>query len=397
MKALKTTSFVSCKTKHEIVKIWTDWLKTTCNSTVSSMINEFERTKKAYVSKKTSMHKTGSLNLSRLAYYKTSDDIFKKSQMIPKGKNHAVYLLVDWSGSMRNVIAAVLQQIVITSIFCKKTNIPFEVVLFTTKSSNGKGYYGDAYISSTNTNLLSICDSSTNIDKLLSIIADISIACLPTNVFSKHRNTELINTFSLGFTPLSSSLALTLPAVYKWKNTNNIEYVNLICISDGEDTEYIKHKYQTVTNIVNPFNNKVYDTYDAALRYKTYKSNVVSCVVQMYKDLGILTTNLFIANKYSDNYNMVSKDYKDDGMKRNKSDFAKNGVCSIKNHFLGFDETLVIDKSCFLGNELSSIDKDTPLTTTKQMTTELVNAHASKKRMNIIGRKVAATITRHYE
>ena len=48
------------------------------------------------------------LNLST---YKFSEDVFKKVTIVPDGKNHGLVFILDWSGSMNNVMMDTLKQL----------------------------------------------------------------------------------------------------------------------------------------------------------------------------------------------------------------------------------------------------------------------------------------------
>ena len=65
-----------------------------------------------------------------LSKYKFTDDIFKKLTIVPDAKNHGMIVLVDWSGSMSDVLSSVIQQLMNLAWFCRKINIPFEVYAF---------------------------------------------------------------------------------------------------------------------------------------------------------------------------------------------------------------------------------------------------------------------------
>ena len=60
-----------------------------------------------------------------------NEDIFKKIRVIPEGKNHGLVFLLDWSGSMNNILENTMKQLFNLVWFCKKVNIPFEVYAFT--------------------------------------------------------------------------------------------------------------------------------------------------------------------------------------------------------------------------------------------------------------------------
>ena len=57
--------------------------------------------------------------------------MFKKVTTIADGKNHGLIFVLDWSGSMSNVLEDTIKQLYNLVWFCKKVNIPFEVYAFT--------------------------------------------------------------------------------------------------------------------------------------------------------------------------------------------------------------------------------------------------------------------------
>jgi len=104
-------------------------------SNVSYMASEFERKKAADISKRVRVDKTGVLDMSTVYQYKYSDDVFKRQDIIPEGKNHGLIFLLDWSGSMTHIIHETLKQLLTLTMFCRMTNIPFDVYIFQSTSS----------------------------------------------------------------------------------------------------------------------------------------------------------------------------------------------------------------------------------------------------------------------
>ena len=62
--------------------------------------------------------------------------MFKKVSVVPDGKNHGLIFILDWSGSMQNVMMDTIKQLFNLVWFCKKVNIPFEVYAFTNSYPN---------------------------------------------------------------------------------------------------------------------------------------------------------------------------------------------------------------------------------------------------------------------
>ena len=101
--------------------------------TVMYLVKEFEMKKSAQAYKRASQDKTGIIDPLKLPTYKYSDDIFKKLTIIPDGKNHGMMMLLDWSGSMADVLFNTVKQLINLVEFCRKVNIPYEVYFFTSE------------------------------------------------------------------------------------------------------------------------------------------------------------------------------------------------------------------------------------------------------------------------
>jgi len=67
---------------------------------ITPAVKEFEMRKAAYQYQRSSSAKTGSVDVNRVHSYKFNDDIFKRVTLQADAKNHGMFLLVDYSGSM---------------------------------------------------------------------------------------------------------------------------------------------------------------------------------------------------------------------------------------------------------------------------------------------------------
>ena len=103
--------------------------------TVMYLVKEFEMKKAATAYKRASTDKTGIIDPLKLPQYQYNEDIFKKLTIIPDGKNHGMMMLLDWSGSMSDVLFNTVKQLINLVEFCRKVNIPFEVYFFTSERS----------------------------------------------------------------------------------------------------------------------------------------------------------------------------------------------------------------------------------------------------------------------
>ena len=105
--------------------------KQSARSEVNYLVKEFEMKKSADVYSRALQSKTGVLDDRKLHSYKYTEDIFKRVTVLPEGKNHGMIFILDWSGSMSNVIESTVKQLISLCWFCKKVGIPFEVYAFT--------------------------------------------------------------------------------------------------------------------------------------------------------------------------------------------------------------------------------------------------------------------------
>ena len=106
---------------------------------VNYLIKEFEMKKKAAEYKRSQTANSGVISLSDIHKYKYSDNIFKKITIVPEGKNHGLYFLMDWSGSMSEKIMPTLIQLFQLIDFCRKCNISHEAYAFVDYSYTENG------------------------------------------------------------------------------------------------------------------------------------------------------------------------------------------------------------------------------------------------------------------
>ena len=107
---------------------------------VNYLVKEFEMKKKAAEYKRSATANSGVISLSDIHKYKYSDNIFKKITIVPEGKNHGLYFLMDWSGSMSEKIMPTLVQLFQLIDFCRKCNISHEAYAFVDYSYDEQGH-----------------------------------------------------------------------------------------------------------------------------------------------------------------------------------------------------------------------------------------------------------------
>ena len=106
---------------------------------VNYLVKEFEMKKKAAEYKRSMTANTGTISLSDIHKYKYCDNIFKKITIVPEGKSHGLYFLMDWSGSMSDKMIPTLNQLFQLIDFCRKCNIAHEAYAFVDYSFDEEG------------------------------------------------------------------------------------------------------------------------------------------------------------------------------------------------------------------------------------------------------------------
>jgi len=225
---------------------------------VNYLVKEFECRKAADSYARASTSRTGVLDTSRLHTYKYNEDLFKKVSVIPDGKNHGLTFVLDWSGSMQNVLLDTCKQLFNLVWFCKKVAIPFEVYAFTNEWRRGEyDYEKGRYLSA---------DRSSHYEKangLLSVDESFSMMnILTSKVSAKELENQMLNIWrlavcfgnsytsrftyptrlSLSGTPLNEALISLHQILPKFQKENKLQKVHCIVLTDGEASQIPYHK-----------------------------------------------------------------------------------------------------------------------------------------------------------
>src|SRR5210317_30869 len=205
---------------------------------INYMVKEFEMKKAADNYKRTKRAKSGSLNMSKLYQYKLNDDIFKRINVVPDGKNHGMVMLVDWSASMDQHIQETLHQVVNLSLFCKSAQIPYSVVALSTEY--GVRRYDDKGMRIPQPErTVNVAEDEVNPYGDLHMME-----LLNSKMSNKEFNyvTEQLITgqifknidFQLGGTPLNEALVYMTKYLPMFKAKHNVQKLSFITLTDGE-------------------------------------------------------------------------------------------------------------------------------------------------------------------
>jgi len=107
-------------------------------ATVAYLVKEFEMRKAAEEQLRTSISRSGKLDMGKVHAYAYHNDLFLRRETVQEGKNHGFIMFIDWSGSMANKLRATVKQLISLSMFCRQINVPFDVYSF--RDVNGADY-----------------------------------------------------------------------------------------------------------------------------------------------------------------------------------------------------------------------------------------------------------------
>jgi len=232
--------------------------KSSAQKEVNYLVKEFECRKAADQYARASTARTGILDTTRLHTYKYNEDLFKKVSVIPDGKNHGLVFVLDWSGSMCDVMLDTCKQLFNIVWFCKKVSIPFEVYAFTSEWRRGEyDYENDRYLAADRTPHYQKKDGLLVVDETFSMMN-----ILTSKVSGKVLENQMLNIWRLAYcfgrtysssytypsrlclsgTPLNEALITLNQILPKFQKENKLQKVQCIVLTDGEANQLVYHK-----------------------------------------------------------------------------------------------------------------------------------------------------------
>lgn len=207
-----------------------DYIKRAKKSIIPA-VKEFEQRKASHRWMHAQTAKTGRINVNKLHSYKLSDDIFSKTTRLADAKNHGMFMLIDYSGSMSNQLHGVLEQVIHSVLFCKAVNIPFDVYAFTT-GNHDKFEYADGDVGMDNLSMPQLIHSGLK-------KKDFEIALKWLYARTGHARgsyTDFIKPLveDWGSTPLNVALIACHKLIKQFKYKHALENVTLLSITDGD-------------------------------------------------------------------------------------------------------------------------------------------------------------------
>ena len=342
--------------------------KTDSIRTVNYLVKEFEMKKSAQLHKRTMVSKIGSLDMKKVYAYKLQDDLFKRVTSLPQGKNHGMILLVDWSGSMNEVLKDTMKQVINLAMFCNRVQIPYRVFAFTTDYNDNEiesQSERDAYHAWRSAKR-EITDKIDCADRFH--LLEFFNNKMTTSEFNSMARRILDYRFfwnegyNTGGTPLNEALVYCYKTLGTFIKNNNIEKTTFITLTDGEGGALNTYSYgrfdDTRTEVVNGVYKriKVKNFIKDDVTQKTYEigrlsGNQTEMILRMIKDrYDISLVGFHICqNRGRDLRSVLNSnlpDYTGDVyslIETWKKEFRTNGFASVKN--TGRDELFLIPQS----------------------------------------------------
>ena len=222
--------------------------RTTSQREVNYLVKEFEMKKSADQYARSSTAKTGVLDTQKLHTYKWNEDVFKKINVVPDGKNHGLIFVLDWSGSMGGCLIDTAKQLLNLAWFCKKVQIPFDIYAFTNDYWYYKSYDYSSQTRSKSHQHHKEVAGYINIHENFRMLNLVSSNGRNGKDLEKqlknfwrlvcgeggYRNYHMPPGYSLSGTPLNEA-AISLTAIIPdFQKRNKVQKTNVVILSDGE-------------------------------------------------------------------------------------------------------------------------------------------------------------------
>ena len=380
---------------ENVQKVLTDFskFKNSSNKIINYMIKEFERKKAAKEYRRASVAKTGVLDVNKLHSYAYNEDIFLKKTLMPDGKNHGLIMLLDWSGSMCTHMFPTVQQLLNLVWFCQKVNIPFEVYAFSgvywgakrgmvnneefneariryfQKRSSFQTKIGDAQLGHLHQNmaLLNFFSSKMTAREVTEMSKALYGYCHSRDGYYSRYDSPMMDghgPYALGATPLVEALVGMQKIVPWFKQSNKLDVVNMITLTDGGGNSYFDYVYAGEGEHIKSGKLTGYGVKPVYVDPVTRKQyNIEKMGIGMYSRMAEKQT-AFLYTLLKDRYGINNIGIYLDGMAKNtvsrrtleqflgwfnsnrekfqkvRASAKKDGFCTVK--AIGFDEYYII-------------------------------------------------------
>jgi len=338
--------------------------KNSAQKEVNYLVKEFECRKAADSYARASTARTGVLDTGRLHSYKFSEDLFKKVTVLPDGKNHGLIFILDWSGSMQNVLLDTCKQLFNLIWFCKKVSIPFEVYAFTNewrrtfydyesnerKASDRSSHYEKKeglIVVDESFSLMNLLTSKVSGNKLEQQMKNIwRLAAYFNNSYNAPYTYP--TRLCLSGTPLNEALICLHQIIPQFQSQNKLQKVQCIVLTDGEAPPLPRHvevkrgwesEPYLGTRHVNPDNSFLRDrktgmNYKFGYDYHGYSDTLLKNLKDKFPSVNLIGIRV-LCSRDANRFIQLYHSWKDKKYDAIQSDWKKNKSFIITNS--GYD------------------------------------------------------------
>ena len=214
--------------------------KRSAQKEVNYLVKEFECRKAADSYARATTARTGVLDTTKLHTYKYNEDLFKKVTTLADGKNHGLVFVLDWSGSMQDVMMDTIKQLYNLIWFCKKVSIPFDVYAFTSDYPRFDPREGRDWQYDRKDGTLHVPDYFSMMNLFTSKTNGKTLEVQMKNIFrvaySFRHYCGYFTPYGLGLsgTPLNESLVSLYQILPKFKQDHKLQKVQCVILTDGD-------------------------------------------------------------------------------------------------------------------------------------------------------------------
>ena len=286
---------------YHVDKLFVEF-KRSAQKEVNYLVKEFECKKAADSYARATTARTGVLDCTKLHTYKYNEDLFRMVTTLSDGKNHGLVFVLDWSGSMGQVMLDTVKQLFNLVWFCKKVSIPFEVYAFTNEyplvsydeedkaSFREKAYQPKDGIVHVGEwfSMMNLFTSKVNAKTLENQMKNIFRIAYS---FSHYSSIKVPIGMSLSGTPLNEALISLHQILPQFKQENKLQKVQCVVLTDGEACALKYHREVNRRWEEEPFLGTGHIGANSFIRDRK-TGNTYSCDCEWYEFTDVLLRNL---------------------------------------------------------------------------------------------------------
>ena len=386
--------------------------KRSAQKEVNYLVKEFECKKAADSYARASVSRTGVLDCSKLHTYKYNDDLFRKVTTLADGKNHGLVFVLDWSGSMANVLEDTLKQLFNLIWFCKKVNIPFEVYAFTNEwikhkvlpsggweplPSHYEAEDGQLVVDE-NFCMMNILTSKVNgkvLEYQMKNIFRIAYYFGCRGCYSY----EPGNRVSLSGTPLNEAIITLHQILPKFQSENKLQKVQCVVLTDGEAGFLNRHAIVTdykgeerigckrlIADRTFVRDRKTGHTYQVKYRYHEFTDLLLKNLKDNFSDMNLIGIRVLAPRDASSFIKLYHENYYD--AEKMQSHWRKEKSFTIKTS--GYDAYFGMSATAL--NQESDFDVDEGATKAKIKSAFVKSLKTKKLNKRILGEFISLVV-----